>query len=67
MYFSGRHYSALNRVYSEMFAPMPQDVLKSAAQGGKPPLLLQALYQAVKLGAPIRDWTPYVGLSKVQP
>ena len=59
MYFSGRHYSALNRVYSDMFAPVPQDVLKAAAQGGKAPGLLQALHEAVRDKEPIQDWTPY--------
>lgn len=59
MYFSARHYAALNRVYSEMFAPVPPEVLESAGRGGKAPLLLQALHQAVEEGEPIQDWTPF--------
>lgn len=57
MIFSGRHYSALNRVYSEMFAPVPQDVLKAAAVGGKAPSLMQALHEAVQDGKPIQGWS----------
>jgi hypothetical protein len=59
MYFSARHYSALNRVYSEMFAPVPQEVLEAAAQGGKAPALLEALHNAVEGRRPIQDWTPF--------
>lgn len=59
MYFSARHYSALNRVYSEMFAPVPQRVLEAAGRGGKAPALLEALQEAVETRQPIQDWKPF--------
>jgi hypothetical protein len=59
MIFSGRQYSALNRLYSEMFAPVPQDVLLAAAENGWVPKLGQALYAATQEGLPITVWTPF--------
>lgn len=60
MYFSARHYSALSRVYSEMFGqPVPSEVALAAARNGKAPDLMDALHQATQFQNPIRDWTPY--------
>ena len=60
MIFSGRQYLALSRVYSEMFAPIPPDVARKAAENGQAPALMEALFQAVEYGEAIQDWTPYV-------
>ena len=59
MIFSARHYSALNRVYSRMFDPVPEQVAQEAARGGKAPELMDALQRATQRGQPVQDWTPY--------
>lgn len=60
MYFCARHYSALSRVYSEMFGqPVPSEVALAAAHNGKAPDLMDALHQATQFQEPIGDWTHY--------
>lgn len=60
MYFSAKHYSALSRVYSEMFGqPVPLEVALAAARNGRAPDLMDALHHATHFHDPIRDWTPY--------
>ena len=60
MIFSARHYSALNRVYSETFGQqVPQEVARQAARTGKAPALMEALDNAIKFSDPILDWSPY--------
>ena len=60
MIFSGRHYSAQIRVYSEMFEPIPEEVLARVAETGNAPAFLDALCEAVDSKTPIKDWTPFV-------
>lgn len=60
MIFSARHYSALNRVYSETFGQqVPPEAARLAAKTGKAPELMEALDQAIKFNEPIQDWSRY--------
>ena len=61
MFVSARQYSALLRVYSEMFAPVPDWVLDAVAKNGKLWHLGDALNNATNDKEPIKDWTPFVG------
>ena len=63
MYFSGRHYEALSRLYAESFGPVPNEIAGAAARNGKAPELMEALYQAIQFEDQIQDWTPYAGQS----
>ena len=59
MIFSGRHYSALIRLYSETFEPIPDELLDKAGRNGQAPALLDAMFEATKHGKPIQNWTPF--------
>ena len=60
MLYSGRHSQALNRVYSEMFAPVPSEVLQAAGRAGRMQALMAAVDEAVHEKQPIKDWKPFV-------
>ena len=64
MYFSARHYSALIRAYSETFGQsVPQEALKSAAESGLAPTLMEDLDTAIRAMRPIKDWSLYAAPS----
>lgn len=59
MIFSGRQYLAVSRMYCEMFAPIPLEVVRQAAESGQAPALMDALFAAIEQRRPIKDWAAF--------
>ena len=60
MLYSGSHSSALTRLYSQLFRPVPPEVSEQAAKSGQAQALMAALDKATTDRQPISDWTPFV-------
>jgi hypothetical protein len=60
MLYSGRHSMALSRAYSEMFGPVPLEVVQAAGKAGRIQELMAAVDKAVRhTKKPVTDWTQF--------